>query len=348
MILFLIISIYAEDTTIVESNTNNIISLMMANSDKNFSQVYNLTLFQQSFPQIADGFIEIMNAIHFERIDCLSNIVSRLKVQCSKIDPEKKKEYALEFTKCYFELTQHQDELQENEDHEIDPGSLSDSNYLVYTLIYTHIHTLCQFARQMEFNTETSKSLIGLFVSVIESSKTVENLNQTINETFNTLFDTVNIMSSTINETNDAVLLIRRQVHKFEEFAKNLFDTIQKPLNLLSNVRMFFLMVIVSIFIGIFLPEILFPMIVVTAMCFFSDKYFSTHYDWWNDSYSRFFAKIGYFAICSAYPIYRFSSNFFSITTFVLKTLKIQKDETVKIPRFGHIARQKPKRPRYC
>ena len=316
-----------------EKPTTEVIIAQMRRGKK-FSDVIDVRNFIHTFPN-ASELVDIVDNLEFPVQSCYSEIVARLNINCNTNDPEEQKFYALEFTKCYYNITNRLDEFPCDENVKDITSNMSPETYAIYTVMKTHLRNLCHFAKQSQFNEETSKQLINLFKSVIDSSKTIEDMNQTMNSSFISLTHSIITISEQLKQGQHILNVIKNQTLNFENSIKSMAELLSKPLEHLENVKTFFLMVIISFFIGIFLPEILIPMLLLTTIYFFSEKALRKYFDWWNDSYCKLILKIFYFGICASYPLYKISTNFVAFTNFFLKIFRIKKEPVVRIPRFG-------------
>ncbi|OHT06776.1 hypothetical protein TRFO_05465 [Tritrichomonas foetus] len=333
--LFSFLFLCASDQSIIEFEepTADIIIGQMR-SGKKFSDVIDVRPFVNSFPT-AKELVEIVDNLEFPYQSCYSDILSRLNVDCNTNDPEEQRYLALHFTQCYFNITNRLDEFPYDIADKDKTPQMSSHVYSIYTVMKTHLRNLCHFAKQSMFNEETSRQLINLFKSVIDSSKTIEDMNQTMNSSFISLTNSISTISEQLKQGQHILMVIRNQTITFETSVKAMTEVLKKPLEHLANVKAFFLMVIVSFFISMFLPEILLPMLLLTAVYFFGEKSLSNYFEWWEKSYFKIGLKIVYFAVCASYPLYKVSKNFVNITSFILKFLRIKKEPVYRIPRFG-------------
>lgn len=315
-------------------------------SGKKFSEVVDVSQFSHLFPKSKE-LVDIVDNLEFPSQSCYSEIVARLKIDCNTENEGEQQLLALRFTECYYNITNRLDQFPCDVPDEDKPRVMEPPVYSIYTTMKEHLRSLCHFAKQSIFNEETSKQLINLFKSVVDSSKTIEEMNHTMNSSFISLTNSISTIGEQLEHGQNVLNAIRKQSIIFEQSVKKMADVITKPFKHIENIKMFFLMVIISFFIGFFLPEVLLPMLLLTLIYFLTDKSLGNRFEWWNDSFLKIGLKFIYFGVCLSYPLYKFSSNFVFITNFLLKFFRIKKEESVKIPRFGYKPRpQKPRCPR--
>lgn len=347
MIFFFIYLCFSEDNSIneFEKPTEGIIIEQMRRGKK-FSEIFSdeVQQFTRNFPNSKE-LADIVDDLEFPYQSCYSEVVSRLNANCNTEDPDQQRALSIQFTKCYYNITNKLYEFPSTGSDEEILHDMSSEVYTIYTVMKQHLRNLCHFAKQTMFNEETSKQLVNLFKSVIDSSRTIEEMNHTMNVSFRSLTNSIITIGEQLQQGQFILNSIGNQTIRYEQSVKKMAEALKKPFEHIENVKMFFLMVIISFFISFFLPEILLPMLSITLIYFFSDKSLKNRFEWWETSYLRVFMKFIYFALCASYPVYKISSNF--VTQSILKFFRIKKEETLKTPRFGYNQpKSKPKRPR--
>lgn len=345
LIFFIHLCVSNQSVVEFEKPTEGVIIAQMR-SGKKFSDVVDVQQFVKSFPNSKE-LVDIVDNLEFPFQSCYSEVVSRLNADCDTEDPNQQRSLAIQFTKCYFNITNKLDEFPNcTSDDEI-MRSMTDQVYGIFVTMKQHLRNLCHFAKQTMFNEETSRQLVNLFKSVVDSSKTIEDMNHTMNVSFKSLANSIFTIGEQLKHGQNILNEIWNQSIYYEEGVKKMAESLKKPFEHIENVKMFFLMVIIIFFISFFLPEILLPMLLVTFAYFLGDKSLKNRFSWYDDSYLRIFIKLIYFSLCASYPLYKIATNFVIITKFLLKFFRFQKEETIKIPRFGyHQPAQKPKRAR--
>lgn len=346
MIIFLIYLCVSNDTIAEFQKPTEGVIIEQMRSGKKFSDVVDVQQFVKNFPNSKE-LVDIVDGLEFPFQSCYSDVVARLNVDCNTNDPDQQKKLSIQFTKCYFNITNKLYEFPNSTSDEEILHDMSSSVYTIYTVMKQHLRNLCHFAKQTMFNEETSRQLVNLFKSVVDSSKTIEDMNHTMNVSFKSLTNSIFTIGEQLKQGQNFLNAIGNQSIHYEKSVKKMAEALKKPFEHIENIKMVFLMVIIILFISNFLPEILLPLLLLTFVYFLGDKSFNDRFDWWSDSYLRIIMKFLYFAIFASYPIYKLSSNFVSVTKIILKFFRIQKEEKIKIPRFGcNHPPPKPKRPR--
>lgn len=344
MFLLFIFCFSSSDNSPIELNEDSKLDAIIhqIKNGKKFSEIVDVEKIVHEYPSIKYLLIAI-DEIEFPQNSCYIDVISRLNVDCNNANEDQQKYLAIQFTQCYYNITNRLNEFPCDADDSKKIQFMSGPVYGTYVTMKTHWRNLCHFAKQSMFNEETAKQLVGLIKSVVESSNAIKDMNQAMNESTQQLNISVHNITKKLESGKIFLTNIGTQILKFNATIKSMTEVIMKPLEHIENVKIFFLMFIIIIFIGMFLPEILIPLILVTIVFYAFDRNIMKKYDWWANSYKRIILKVLYVLISISYPCYKIYKNTLTISSFLLKILHLKKPKPKVLPRFGKVQQLKHK-----
>lgn len=327
----------SEDSPVELGDDSELISIVrQIKSGKRFSEIVNIEDIAREYPSIRYLLVAI-DEIEFPENSCYTDVIQKLNIDCNNANEDQQKLLAIHFTQCYYNITNRLNEFPTNVEDSKIIQSMSGPVYGTYVTMKTHWGNLCHFAKQTMFNEETSKQLVGLIKSVVESSNAIKDMNQAMNESTQQLNISVHNITKKLESGKIFLTNIGTQILKFNVTIKSMTEVLMKPLEHIENVKIFFLMFIVIIFIGMFLPEILIPLIFVTIIFYVVDRIITKRYDWWIHSYKRIILKVLYVLLSISYPCLKIIKNAVSISTFLLDFFHLKKQKPKVLPRFGRV-----------
>ncbi|KAH0787833.1 hypothetical protein GPJ56_008182 [Histomonas meleagridis] len=312
---------------------------MQIRKGKKFSDVVNVKEIIKEHPSFKN-LLDAIDEVQFPEYSCYSEVLVRLNIDCNNANEDQQKLLSVYFTQCYYNITGRLDEFPTSYPDEEKIQHMQSHVYGTYVTMKTHWSNLCHFAKQSIFNEETAKQLISLFKSVVDSSNAIKDMNDAMNESARSLNVSVHNITKKLESGKEFLTNIGTQILKFNVSLKAMTEIIMKPLEHIEQVKIFFLMAIISVFIGIFLPEILIPLLMLTAIFYFGDSAMRQRYDWYN-GYVRTIMKILYLVISASYPLYKLAKNTVSISSYLLRLIHVKKKPTTVIPRIGRVQQRK-------
>ena len=291
--------------------------------------------------------VEFLDNIKLSEESCYTRVIAQLNVDCTNASKSLQKKVALRFTECFYQITgrPHKIPIAPTDKQKIQ--LMGRDVYNTYSTMRLHWMNMCGFAKQSLFNEVTSKHLINLLRSVVDSSQELRTMKGLIGNASVSFSSSVDSLQQKVDDSNQYLDGI---THQFRIFDWNLTETmsiILNPIRHLENLRIGFLVFLVAFLVGIFLPEILLPGIALSIIFFALDSFIRKWVSPWDGSWSRFMFKAIFAAAYLVYPAYRVYLWISTATNVVMKISNMKKDPIMVIPRSGGVKRRlPPKRPR--
>ena len=293
--------------------------------------------------------VEFLDNIKISEESCYTRVITQLNVDCTNASKSLQKKVALRFTECYYQITGRSQKI---------PIAPTDSEkiermerdvYNTYTTMRLHWMNLCGFAKQSLFNEVTSKHLINLLRSVVDSSNELKSMKGLIGDASVSFSNSVESLQQKVDDSNEYLDGITNQFRIFDWNITETMGIILNPIRHLENLRFGFLVFLLAFLVGLFLPEILLPGIALSIVFFALDRLMRKWMWPWDGSWGRIAFK-GFFAVVYLiYPVYRVYLGISTATNVVMKISHRKKEPILLIPRSGGVKRQpRPKKPRGC
>jgi hypothetical protein len=273
-------------------------------------------------------------------------VVRRLNVtDCDNIAGSDQQRLQREFTICYFQIIGHQTSLTADQPL---PSNLSPEDYSTYTAMKVHLLNLCHFARQSIFHEETSRKLITLFQSVLNSSNAVTDMKVEMGKASMAVNTSIADIQDRLKEGKDFIAKITTEINTFGATLNQTIEVLSHPLTHIHNVKVVLVLVIFLVFVAMFLPSFLLPVIGFTIVFVLAERFLRARLDDWDDSVWKIGIRGVYAAICLFYPLLTVISWIRSASQVVGSLSGGRQSPVTSLPRFGQVpSRKSPFRPRY-
>jgi hypothetical protein len=250
-----------------------------------------------------------------------------------------------EFTICYFQIIGRETNLTADQPL---PANLSPEDYSTYTSMKVHLVNLCHFARQSIFHEETSKKLITLLQSVLNSSNAVTDMKDEMGKATIAVNMSIADIQARLKEGRDFITKITTEINTFGDMLNQTIELIAHPLNHIQNVKLVLVLVIFLVFIAMFLPSFLLPVIGFTIVFVLAEKGLKRKIDGWDDSLWKIGIRGLYAIACLSYPLLTIFSWIRSASNVVVSLSGSRQSPMTALPRFAQPqAPRSPFRPRY-
>jgi hypothetical protein len=310
-----------------------------------FSSIVDVGPVLHEFPE-ARSLVTFLDGMHMPSESCFSRVIKNLNVtDCDHMSDAQQRSAQKQFTMCYFHIIGRETNITADQPLS---SNLSPEEYSTYTAMKIHLSNLCHFARQSIFHEETSKKLITLFQSVLNSSNAVADMKGAMAKASTALNTSIADIQERLKEGKDFMAKITAEINSFGTTLNQTMELLVNPLNHMDNLKMILVFVIFLFFVAMFLPQYLLPVIGFTIVLFILEQFLRTKIDNWDKSIWRIGARLVYVLVCVSYPFYTVL-HWIGAASRMVKWLSTRKRSTVLVlPRMNRAQyRQSPIRPRY-
>ena len=269
---------------------------------KKITEIVELEEYKQKIPEAKELF-SIMETLDAPEEDCYSTSYRKLNFDCDKLTEDEKRILTLRFTKCYFNITHRLSDFPSQYSEDQQPQMMSPSTYSVYNSFKLHITNLCFYARERTFSDQTTDALFGLFNGVVNTVKSTQNYVEAINKNSQDLLEKVKTIEEKQQQNIDILHLLGSLLENFISSIKGVSATTAATIDNLERYKFYFVILISTLIIAYFLPEILIPSILLTVLFLIIDMKLTKNVQWWDQSFVRKMMRLIYMAACSTYPV---------------------------------------------
>ena len=269
---------------------------------KKITEIVELEEYKQKIPEAKELF-SIMETLDAPEEDCYSTSYRKLNFNCDKLTEEEKRVLTLRFTKCYFNITHRLSDFPSQYPEDQQPQMMSPSTYSVYNSFKLHITNLCFYARERTFSDQTTDALFSLFNGVVNTVKSTQNYVDAINKNSEALLEKVKTIEEKQQQNINILHLLGSLLENFIGSIRGVTATTAATIDSLERYKLYFVILISTLIIAYFLPEILIPSILLTVLFLIIDMKLTKTSPWWNDSILRKAMRLVYMTTCTTYPL---------------------------------------------
>jgi hypothetical protein len=278
--------------------------------------------------------------------------VSGLRITCNNATDDEFARLSIQFARCYYDILGQSAKFPN-----LGPGALpvdytremTSDVYTQYTQIKLHAVSLCHSARQAVVNGQIAKQLVDLFESVVNSSDLIRDMSRTMGSASIEMAKSVEELQEKVQQGDAFLKNITSQIHNFSATFNKSIDLLSQPEKHLEQFKRALLYVICALFIGLFLPTYLVPVIGITLVYWAADGLcrWRTGAAGWDKSNWRIALKAGYVVLAAGYPGYQLFTVVSSAASLVMRAANFkQRGPASSFPRLYASSRQPCGRPR--
>ena len=205
-------------------------------------------------------FISLLTNISIPKRSCYNEILYQIQFDCEDANDEQQKILALHFTQCYYNITGRIDQFPTGVVDELKTSQMSASVYSTFTSMKAHWKNLCLFAKQNVFTEETSQTLVDLYDTMIESMKSIIDLQKELNETAQLLNDSLYNISIQINKTIENINNIEKLFDSFTIYFDIIKKFIDTSINTIHSMKIYAEIAILIVLLIIYFPKLINPL----------------------------------------------------------------------------------------
>ena len=307
---------------------------------KKMSELVDLDYYKQKYPQTSE-FIEIMEKIEIPDSNCMSNVLKKLNYNCDQLSDDQRKRLALQFTQCYYNLTGRQHDFPFSVPEEEQIKAMKKTTYNIFQMLTLHITNMCNFARLAAFDTYNSESLVDLFESVITATEVLNETDQAIGNEAVDLKKQISEIREKLAQGNVSLAILNKSLVTFKNGVGPYAESGRRRLETIEKFKLYIVVILCTLIIAHFLPEILFIIFPLTIIVYIVDNKLTNRYNAsWENSVWRTLGKTLYLTICLIYPCYTLFLTIYQSISSIIQ-FKSRPKRKLNVVSFGGSKRKK-------